>query len=84
MSKPFSVLEAAGPEPNLTFMTDGKAVQRERRDERLAAELRENLRRRKAQARARATQGTDQEAEPAPNSAGIAAEKRDDGTGSNL
>ena len=36
-------------------MTQGKSPERERRAERLAAALKENLRRRKAQARGRAT-----------------------------
>ena len=59
-------------------MTDGKAAQRERREERRAAELRENLRRRKAQARARVGQDGDEGMPESPNSAGIAADKRND------
>ena len=55
-------------------MTDDKAAQRKRQAERRAAELRENLRRRKAQARARV--GPEGGEGPSPNSAGIAADKR--------
>ena len=57
-------------------MTDQRAIQREKREERRAAELRENLRRRKAQARARVSSGPDDAAAQSPNSAGIAADKR--------
>jgi hypothetical protein len=44
-------------------MTQGKSSERERRAERLAAALKENLKRRKAQARGRAA---DEPAEPWP------------------
>jgi hypothetical protein len=50
-----------------------KVTQRERREQRLQAALRENLKRRKAQARGRAETG-EKEAEP-HDSAGIAADK---------
>jgi len=46
-------------------MTAGKATQRDRRAERLAAALKENLKRRKAQARGRAADET-ASAEQAP------------------
>jgi len=54
-------------------MTAGKAPERDRRAERLAAALKENLKRRKAQARGRAA---DEEA--APEESGEGQEDRDD------
>ena len=62
-------------------MTDTKALQRGRREARRGAELRENLRRRKAQARARVDSDEDDAAPKSPNSAEIAADKQSDGTG---
>jgi hypothetical protein len=61
-------------------MVDQKAAQRERREERRATELRENLKRRKVQARARVRLDGNEAAE-SPNSAGIAADKRKDEAG---
>ena len=54
-----------------------KDPDRERREERLAAALRENLKRRKAQAKGRATGGPTADARAAAphDSAGIAADK---------
>jgi hypothetical protein len=51
-----------------------KVTEKERREQRLQAALRENLKRRKAQARGRAESQQDKSAEP-HDSAGIAAEK---------
>jgi len=51
-----------------------KVTEKERREQRLQAALRENLKRRKAQARGRAESQQDKPAEP-HDSAGIAAEK---------
>ena len=51
-----------------------KVTERERREQRLQAALRENLKRRKAQARGRA-ENRDEAAEP-HDSAGIAADKK--------
>ena len=51
-----------------------KAVQKARRERRLGVALRENLKRRKRQARGRAESQQDKPAEP-HDSAGIAAEK---------
>jgi hypothetical protein len=63
-----------GVSPSLTPMTDGpKPTERERREQRLQAALRENLKRRKAQARGRA-EGAKEAAEP-HDSAGFAGEK---------
>jgi hypothetical protein len=56
-------------------MTHVKSTERERRAERLAAALKENLRRRKAQARGRAA---DDVAETGPAQAGQAPEKGGD------
>jgi hypothetical protein len=56
-------------------MTDRpKVTEKERREQRLQAALRENLKRRKAQARGRAESQQGKPAEP-HDSAGIAAEK---------
>jgi hypothetical protein len=53
-----------------------KDPERERRERRLAAALRENLKRRKAQVRGRATDATADRASPMPHdSAGIAEDK---------
>jgi hypothetical protein len=46
--------QAAGTTLKIEAMTQGKSGERERRAERLAAALKENLKRRKAQARGRA------------------------------
>jgi len=57
----------------------GKAGQRQSRDLRLGAALRENLKRRKAQAKARSAAGPDaQPAEKSLDSAGIANENQRD------
>ena len=54
----------------------GKAVQRARQERRLAAALRENLKRRKAQAKGRAAAETTEERPAEPHdSAGIADDK---------
>ena len=45
-------------------MTQGKSDERERRAERLAAALKQNLRRRKAQARGREEEAANDQAEP--------------------
>jgi hypothetical protein len=45
-------------------MTQGKSDERERRAERLAAALKQNLRRRKAQARGREEEAANDRAEP--------------------
>ena len=47
-------------------MTQGKSSERERRAERLAAALKENLKRRKAQARGRAEAPPDETADTGP------------------
>ena len=57
-------------------MTQGKSDQRERRAERLAAALKENLRRRKAQARGRATDAPATEAPAQPPEASDRGDKR--------
>jgi hypothetical protein len=58
---------------------DGKAAQKARQERRLSAALRENLRRRKAQAKGRATQAAvERPAEP-HDSAGIADDKHSPG-----
>jgi hypothetical protein len=57
-------------------MTDRpKVTEKERREQRLQAALRENLKRRKAQARGRAESQQDKPVEP-HDSAGIAADKQ--------
>jgi hypothetical protein len=74
-------LDAGAPSPNLLPMTDTKALQRGRREARRGAELRENLKRRKAQARARVDSDRDDADLGSPNSAGIAADKQVQKTG---
>jgi hypothetical protein len=54
---------------------DGKAAQKARQERRLAAALRENLRRRKAQVKGRAVQGAVERAAEPHDSAGIADDK---------
>jgi hypothetical protein len=55
----------------------GKAAQKARQERRLAAALRENLKRRKAQAKGRSAAGTAAQAAPEPHdSAGIADDKQ--------
>jgi hypothetical protein len=53
----------------------GKAAQKARQERRLSAALRENLRRRKAQAKLRMAQAAVERSEPAHDSAGIADDK---------
>jgi hypothetical protein len=54
-----------------------KDTEKTRREQRLSAALRENLKRRKAQARGRATGATPDRADPTPHdSAGIAGDKQ--------
>jgi len=58
------------------MISRGKAEKRAARTKRLSAALRENLKRRKAQARTRAEQGVEEDASPSP--ASTAAEKGPD------
>ena len=59
-------------------MTDGKKQKRAAREERLRAALRENLKRRKAQAKARGSaKSVVERASEAHDSAGIVEEKQD-------
>jgi hypothetical protein len=53
-----------------------KDAEKARREQRLSAALRENLKRRKAQARGRATGATGDRADTAHDSAGIAGDKQ--------
>ena len=56
---------------------DAKAARKAAERQRLAAALRENLKRRKAQARGRGTEGMEPEPSPAPHdSAGFAGDKQ--------
>jgi hypothetical protein len=54
------------------MISRGKAEKRAARTKRLSAALRENLKRRKAQARTRAEQGVEEDASPSPASTAAA------------